>query len=210
MASAFSVLNTRELLDRGWTYERLFLAVAEVDLTIHGPGLPPVPSKVRDLFLRKYEVYPETSQLLLDASGTLCGYVGLVPLTEPAFELLCRGSPSADVLTTDHLAPTGHVGEVSGYVSGIAVTSQARCRESVRLVLQSIPLMLECLADRGVRVRRLGAHVWSPEGKRVSELLGLERVVDDTPDGPFYSACDFRLPSRLLFQRKRALGPIDP
>ena len=121
------------------------------------------------------------------------GYLNAMPLRSDVFDDVLSGKRLDNSITpTDILSYTDGC-SVDLYLMSIAVRPDSRHigqgidQAGLHRLMYGLKHRLETLfMDHGIRVKRLGAVAWKPEGQRLCEFLGMEPHGEEHRKHPAY------------------------
>jgi pimeloyl-ACP methyl ester carboxylesterase len=140
-------------------------------------------------------VNPDIYTFLLDQNAErVVGYLNAMPVKEEVFDELMRGEKGDPEVTADDIVLFDRPGDFALYIMCVAIEASAR-RVGQGVFHEALGLLVNALEDKllryyrqfGFRVRTVGAVGWTPEGKKLCELLGMQRTGHEYDGHPTYT-----------------------
>jgi hypothetical protein len=200
----------RPFLDRDWLsvdvrhghdinreadFEEILDRTHSIDTICYG-GLPDynLVEIPRGLSLQWIRIEPDIYTFLFDMNGSRpLGYINAMPVKREVFEQLATGAKDDNQITADDLDSFRRGGDVYLYLMSIAIEPSARVasegvyqRNFERLLWALEHKLINYWHRFGTRVVAVAAVGWTPEGRRLCELLGLSRVAQDHHGNPVF------------------------
>jgi len=123
----------------------------------------------------------------LDSTDRVRGFLNAMPLDEDAFAGVLAGTLKDNEITQDSIAPYTPGASVSLYLMAVAVDPEARSVDQgllneplERMTCGFIRRLEELARERDVTVKEVAAVGWTAEGRRLCELLGMQRQRKDS------------------------------
>lgn len=148
----------------------------------------------RGLSLQWIQVCPDIYTFLMDrATGLPVGYVNAMPVTDNMFQKIKDGLVEDNEISADDVEPISPGASLKIYLMSVAI-SQASRNVGQGLVNEALQKLLHGLVDKlidyaqsqGVRVSELVGVGWTPQGRKLCEILGMKKVAEDRFGNPVY------------------------
>ncbi|HYX23696.1 MAG TPA: hypothetical protein VFC23_06040, partial [Thermoanaerobaculia bacterium] len=166
-----------------------------IDLLCYGglPGFDRVDIP-RGLGLQWIRIEPDIYTFLVDMNGNRpLGYINAMPVKKGIFEALASGEKDDNQVTADDLVSFQNGGDIYLYLMSIAIEPAARVaseglfqRSLERLLWAMERKLIDYWRRFGTRIVEVAAVGWTPEGRRLCELLGLREVAKDRHQNPVF------------------------
>lgn len=147
------------------------------------------------------KMFPDNNQMLF-IENDLAGFWCFVPLKEEYFEKAKKGLLKECDITLDILDYIDMPYEFRGYFLDIVISEKYRGSRNMMKLLSSFIEQVEKYAENGSFLVEWCANAYSFEGKRISEMFGLEFICSQTHGGEiFYAKVDVDTFNKPIFKR---------
>lgn len=188
------VQHGREMANDPQHYEKTLNLTHEIDLQVFGaePGFDQVDIP-RGLALTWIGINNDIYTFLIDQSGAPQGYVNAMPLIDETFAKVLAGTVQDPDITPDDLLPFEAGRPLNIYLMSIALSPDLHklsdglfAMPLEKLLYGFVDKLISYVLEKGVVVRRLAAVGWTPRGKKLCRLLGMDRVSEDKFGHPVF------------------------
>lgn len=139
-------------------------------------------------------INPDIYTFLIDrASGSVKGYINAMPVSDAALAKLKRGELRDKDITADDIQAMGPNATLNIYLMSVAISPGVRragddffSAPFEKLLYAFVRKLENAITQRNVRIREIVAVAWTPEGRRLCEMLGLEKIGVDPDNHPIF------------------------
>lgn len=139
-----------------------------------------------ETWLPIFDSWPDTWRALV-TNGTVVGYWQIAPLKPVAFDAMLAGRASVRDLRGQDYEDLTISGRYPIYFVSVCLDETARTMAHQFALVSSFMRVRAGLASRGVFFDRVAAHVHSPEGRRLCEVLGLQPATGTAFQHPLFT-----------------------
>ncbi|HLY62502.1 MAG TPA: hypothetical protein VKV95_17310 [Terriglobia bacterium] len=193
--SAFTIKHGREFSDRNEFERTLDYTGTQIDSESYGelPHYAEVEIP-RGLSLEWIQVCPDIYTFLMDRdTGLAAGYINAMPVTEGLFQKIKEGRVQDNEIRAEDVEPISPGTCLKIYLMSVAISRAAR-NVGEGLYNEALQKLLHGLLDKlihyansqGIRLSELVGVGWTPEGRKLCEILGMKKVANDQFGNPVY------------------------